>query len=239
MDMTARAAALRDLLAQLGVLQDPQLLKDLERALAERAVEGGDQTRKMLDLAQKAERGAQKAELAPEVRDALKNLSFELIKDAEDQQASAQSPDAKGSKASEQGSAGQPTAGSEMSQGNIQFSRDSAAGGSSGVVMLAGQSGQMGDPSAGAGPGQDSSRRGDGHTLELEQALRRETVEASKDVAGENVTTEVRRKTEQGQASTAFTHGASGTFDRSHAAAPPIVPETRRAQVQSYFIRKQ
>jgi hypothetical protein len=74
---------------------------------------------------------------------------------------------------------------------------------------------------------------------DFEQALRRETVDASADTPGANVLSEVRRKTEHGQATVAFSHSASGPSDASRAAAPPAVPEGRRASVQTYFTRKQ
>ena len=35
-----------------------------------------------------------------------------------------------------------------------------------------------------------------------------------------------------------LTRGGAAEFDRSRAAAPPPVPEARRSDVQSYFIRK-
>jgi hypothetical protein len=51
--------------------------------------------------------------------------------------------------------------------------------------------------------------------------------------------TEARRKTERGEATAAFTGGAAATFDGARASAPPPVPETRRAGIQTYFTRKQ
>jgi hypothetical protein len=74
---------------------------------------------------------------------------------------------------------------------------------------------------------------------ELEAALRRETVEASMDNSGDNVQTEARRKTEHGQATVTYAQSAAGAVDRGRAVAPPPVPESRRAAVQTYFIRKQ
>jgi hypothetical protein len=63
-------------------------------------------------------------------------------------------------------------------------------------------------------------------------------VEASQDSPGENVDTEIRRKTEHGNATVTFTGSASGNFDRTRAAAAPPVPEARRSGVQTYFVRK-
>jgi hypothetical protein len=63
-------------------------------------------------------------------------------------------------------------------------------------------------------------------------------VEAAQDNAGDNIDTEIRRKSEEGSSQIAFTQGAAGQFDKSRAAAPPPVPEARRSGVQSYFVRK-
>ena len=72
----------------------------------------------------------------------------------------------------------------------------------------------------------------------LAAAFKQEMVEASQDNPGDNVETEIRRKTEQGSSKVGFTQGAAGQFDKSRAAAPPPVPEARRSGVQSYFVRK-
>ena len=82
-------------------------------------------------------------------------------------------------------------------------------------------------------------KNGGGKFSAIEQALKRELIEAASDQLGDNVTTEIHKKTEQGRATASFTHAAAATFDRGHASAPPPVPEARRAQVQTYFIRKQ
>ena len=63
-------------------------------------------------------------------------------------------------------------------------------------------------------------------------------IEANKDHDGANVDSEVRRKTEQGQASVTFTRGSSVKSDKSRAEAPAPVPEARRTNVQRYFTRK-
>jgi hypothetical protein len=75
--------------------------------------------------------------------------------------------------------------------------------------------------------------------MALAAAFSHETVEASQDNPGDNVETDVRRKTEQGTSAVAFTRGAAGQFDKSRASAPPPVPEARRSSVQTYFVRKQ
>jgi hypothetical protein len=72
---------------------------------------------------------------------------------------------------------------------------------------------------------------------DLAAALRKETVEAHQDAAGENIPTDIRRKTERATATVAYVATAPANFDRSRATAPPAVPESRRAAVKTYFIR--
>ena len=106
-------------------------------------------------------------------------------------------------------------------------------------MMMSSQMGPKGDPSAGfGGAGNSGEAPKNGTMAGVQQALRKETVEASEDTTGENVLSETRRKTEHGQATVPFSHSASGTSDRSKASAPPAVPEDRRSAVQNYFTRK-
>ena len=77
-----------------------------------------------------------------------------------------------------------------------------------------------------------------GAAAALAAAFKQEIVEASQDNPGDNIDTEVRRKSEQGTSTVGFTHGAAGQFDKSRAPAPPPVPEARRNGVQSYFVEK-
>jgi hypothetical protein len=87
--------------------------------------------------------------------------------------------------------------------------------------------------------GGSADRNGGGRFVDLGAALRRETIEASADLKGENVLTEQRRKTEHADAATAYSHAAAQPAERGGSTAPPPVPESRRAAVKSYFIRKQ
>ena len=73
----------------------------------------------------------------------------------------------------------------------------------------------------------------------ISKALRHEIIEANEDDVSGDVHTAERRKTERGRAAATFTGSASGTFDATRASAPPPVPETRRAGIQTYFSRKQ
>jgi hypothetical protein len=239
-EMNTKAAELRDLLDRLGLFSDPEKLKDLEQALREPAEDAPDQIKKMLEMAKNADRAANVAALPPDVRDALKNLSLQLMEDA--QEGGEQTATAQQKSSSDVGkdAAGNNASGSDLNQASIQFSRDQGANAGAGMMMLAPQSPEQGTGmQSGPGGGTDQMRTGRGSLLALEQALRRETVEASKDIAGDNVTADVRRKTEHSQAGSAFTHAAAVKSDKGGAAAPPEVPEARRSQVQSYFIRKQ
>jgi hypothetical protein len=93
-------------------------------------------------------------------------------------------------------------------------------------------------PGMGAG-GASSSPNGGGTMPEITSALRHEVIEAHEDDVSGDVHSEERRKTEHGSAATTFTGSAAGRSDSSRAVAPPAVPESRRAGVQTYFTRKQ
>ena len=116
----------------------------------------------------------------------------------------------------------------------MQIARESGASAGAAQAMMTGAGAASTDPNPGQG-----AKNGGGKLTAIEQALKRELVEAASDQLGDNVTTEIHRKTEQGRATASFTHAAAATFDRGHASAPPPVPDARRAQVQTYFIRKQ
>src|SRR5262249_28139537 len=88
----------------------------------------------------------------------------------------------------------------------------------------------------GGGDGDDAHG---GSLADLGAALRRETVEAKTDTPGENVFTGVKRRTEHGDASVAYTHVQPGAAERGRSTAPPAVPDSRKAAVRGYFTRKQ
>jgi len=129
----------------------------------------------------------------------------------------------------------QPPSGGESAEASsMQIARESGASAGAAQAMMTGAGAASTDPNPGQG-----AKNGGGKLTAIEQALKRELVEAASDQLGDNVTTEIHRKTEQGRATASFTHAAAATFDRGHASAPPPVPDARRAQVQTYFIRKQ
>ena len=113
--------------------------------------------------------------------------------------------------------------------------------GAPGMMMLSSQQGPKGMQSSGGygGAGNSGPPPNGGAMPGIEQALKRETIEASTDTQGENVLSETRRQTERGQATVGFSHSAAVRSAPSAAEAAPPVPEGRRAAVQSYFTRKQ
>jgi hypothetical protein len=197
-----------------------------------------------MDLAGRAQRAADAKAASPDTRKALENLGAQLADAAiAEQQAANESQSAGGQspgKDAQAANAASSDAPPKLDQSSIQFSKDSEPGAGAGMMMMSQQMGPKGQPGAGFGGAGNSGKPPNGGVApELEQALRRETIEASDDTAGDNVLSETRRKTEHGQATVAFTHSAPGSSARSRAAAPPPVPEGRRAAVQNYFTRKQ
>lgn len=232
------AAEQRDLLAQLERLNTADALQELARALDPNAnVQTTAAAEVMKALAERAKRASETSAVSPEARQALATLAENLSEAARTlDTASKQPTDAMASKERQQGDAVQTNAGSDAEEMSVQVVKEADAGGGMGVIMMSDDNvSKNARPGSGVGGG---SSMGAGTKSELEAALRRETIEASADNPGENVMTEMRRKTEHGQAKVAYTHSASRTFDRSRAAAPPAVPEARRSGVQTYFIRK-
>jgi hypothetical protein len=99
-------------------------------------------------------------------------------------------------------------------------------------------SGPGGNQGNNCGPGSDPAECAK-EFASIAQALRKELIEASADMLGENVPTEdIRRKTEQGASALGFTRIAPpATAERSRAVSPPAVPDARRPLLFNYFIR--
>ena len=125
-----------------------------------------------------------------------------------------------------------------MQELSVQISRQADAGGAAGIMMMANPDDQGGGPPGAGVGGAGGDDQAAAAAAALAAAFKQEVVEASQDTPGDNVDTEIRRKTEQGSAKISFTQAATAQFDKSRAAAPPPVPEARRNGVQSYFIRK-
>jgi hypothetical protein len=93
-------------------------------------------------------------------------------------------------------------------------------------------------PGTGVGGG-STPTKGKGTMPEIAEALRHETIEANEDDVSGGLQTQERRKTEHGTAATLYTRGSAAAFENGRATVPPVVPESRRAGVQTYFARKQ
>jgi hypothetical protein len=240
-ERAATAAELRALLAQLSQLKDREALMELARTLdPNKDAKATLTSQEMKALAERAKRAADMKTLPPEIRNALEKLSESLKKTAESDPSSPKDPsEAVASKEQQEGQTGETSKGANVDESSIQSVKDAGAGAGAGMIMMSNEEAAMGgEPGLGVGGG-SAPNNGGGRMADIAQALRHETVEASTDNAGDNVLTDIRRKTEHGDATVNFTHSASRTFDRSRGAAPPAVPEARRQGVSTYFVRKQ
>jgi uncharacterized membrane protein len=221
-------AALLGTLKNLQSVQDPQALAALARALAANAAKLDDKA-VMKDL---ADRAARDADITPssDVKNALDQLAKKLS-DPESEMDSA---------GLEKSDEPQPNGGVDVA-GASQSMRDTSAIASMGMVAISKQDSAQTDapPGVGAGGSSSSTPNGGGVMPDIAEALRHEVVEAHEDDVSGDVHSDERRKTEHGNAATAFTHSAAGQSDGSRAVAPPTVPESRRAGLQTYFTRKQ
>ena len=223
----ARNAALLDALKSLQSIKDPQALAALAKAMAANAAKLGEQE-SIKDLADRAKRDASMTPPS-DVKDALDQLAKNLT-DQDTEMASA------GFEKSDQT---EPNGGVDLA-GTPQSVRDASAIAGIGMIAVSKQDSAQSDAPPGMGAGGTSSSPNGGGTMpEIATALRHEIIEAHEDDVSGDVHSEERRKTEHGSAATAFTGGTAGKSDSSRAVAPPAVPETRRAGVQTYFTRKQ
>jgi hypothetical protein len=235
------ATELRSLINRLNALRDAGRLKDLARAMAPAGGRSDEPSKEMTAIADRAQKAAQMPSVAPDVRDTLQKVAEDMTDAAK----AAQPPNPNASetttaKNAQKSDTAPGKKGSDVDEASITSISEAEAGGGAGIIMMGAKDDASGRSSPGIGLGGGSDRRTDaGRMADLEAALRRETIEASTDNGGQNVQTEARRKTEHGQATVTYVHSAPGTFDRGRAVAPPPVPESRRAAVQTYFIRPQ
>jgi hypothetical protein len=226
---------LRELLNKLA--RDPELLAKLAKALAAADPQKGPTAKELKELAERARRAADMAAMSQDMREALEKMADEA-ESAEAQESANEEGQPVSSEGPQQGDTGESNAASSMQELSVQMARQANPGGGAGIMMMSnpGEKGS-GPPGAGVG-GSGSEETAAAAAAALAEAFKQEVVEASQDNPGDNIDTEVRRKSEQGSSKVSFTHGAAGQFDKSRAAAPPPVPEARRNGVQSYFIRK-
>jgi hypothetical protein len=234
------ADEVRDLIAKLQ-----ELAKDPSKQASPAAANAAQKPATEADIkafAERAKKASESTSLEPEVRDALADMS-NMLHDA-DQNANAMSARDPQDAAAAKESAGEAqqskTAGGKQDASASAQSVKEAAGGSAAGIMMMTADDASSSREGGLGLGGGSAdKNGGGHLVDLGAALRKETIEASVDLKGENVLTEERRKTEHADAATAYSHAAAQPAERGRSTAPPPVPESRRAAVKSYFIRKQ
>ena len=232
----ASSEELRELLNKLA--QDPELLAKLAKALAAADPLKGPTARELKELAERARKAAETAAMSQDLREALEKMAEAAESDEAQESASNEEGEPMSSEGPQDGESGQSNAAGSMQELSVQMARQADPGGGAGIMMMSnpGEKGS-GPPGSGVG-GSGSDESSAAAAAALAAAFKQEVVEASQDNAGDNIDTEIRRKSEQGSSKIGFTHSAAGQFDKSRAAAPPPVPEARRNGVQSYFIRK-
>jgi hypothetical protein len=240
---TDKAIDIWNMFAALNSDIDPDKLKELAKAMDPTKRANAQQAAKKLnEMAGRSLKAADVNELPADMRQALEDLGMQLSQAADAEQRAA-SDSAKNASASTDGPANQASADAppSLDQASFQMAKESNAAAGAGMMMMAPQLGPRGNPSQGGfgGGGNSGPPPNNGSLAALTQALRKETVEASADTAGENVLSETRRKTEHGQATVGFTRGDAVGAGPSRASAPPPVPEDRRGTVQTYFTRTQ
>ena len=229
------AAQMRDLIDRLQQMRDRETLTDLAEAMnSDRTVKGAEALKQ---LGERAKRAAAGTDASREARTALEELARKLSEAAEAEEAAASAA----SESLEDPAATPGDAGATSKDGGAVRTLSEAPGSAdgAGTVVMSRDAAQPGTAAPGFGIGGASGAAGpEGTAAGMSAALRQELVEASKDTAGTNVHTEVRRKTEQGEATAAFTQGTAARADRTRSAAPDRVPEGRQSNIRRYFNRK-
>jgi hypothetical protein len=226
---------LRELLNKLAA--DPDLLAKLAKALAATDPQKAPTAKQLKDLAERARRAAETSAMSQDMREAMEKMAEEAEAAGAEVAENTEDGEPTTSDGAEKGESGKNSA-SSMQDLSVQLSRQADAGGGAGLMMMSSPDQQGGGPPGSGVGGAGGDEQAAAAAAALAAAFKQEVVEASQDNPGDNVDTEIRRKTEQGNSKVGFTQGAAGQFDKSRAAAPPPVPEARRSGVQSYFVRK-
>jgi hypothetical protein len=241
-------------MAEATLAELRELMKDIDPELAAKLAELAKQAAEAGEMAEGGEKPPDamaadaaknpNAGLPEDVRWAVDDLAERLANASRERQTNPDNPAASEDTA-ETGAGSEQAATSEAStDSQMKLSREAASDPGAGKMMMAGAGamGAMGGDSQPGAGGNNGARTGNQpDPLSIAQALRQETVEASQDTQGKNVEKEdIRRKTEQGEATVGFSRAAPpSTVDRSRAQAPPVVPDARRALLLNYFIRQQ
>jgi hypothetical protein len=234
------SAELRELIAGLGKLQDREALKELAKRLESNQRAASDQSsEQMKTLAARAKHAAESKAASREFREAMEDLSRNLTDAAAEEALTEDQDGAVTSSERPQPGEGGAASAAAIDEAMIQSVKEAAPSAAGSGMIAMSNDAATAAATPGFGVGGSGSSAGEARPTDLARALRQEIVEASTDTAGANVNAPVRRKTEEGHATAAFTRTASGRSDRSRAAAPPEVPESRRIDVQRYFTRQQ
>jgi hypothetical protein len=240
-DMREIAADQRRLIAGIEALRAAGRLADLAHALAPASRARKDSpAAEVTALAERIRAAARRPNVAPEVREALEKVSETLSEDGGKLGSPKEpSPNAGGSRDSS-GDLVRGRGRGAVDESTIQSLRESDAGaGATGTMTSKGDGDVSKKTSPGLGLGGGSDREHEASRIAgLEAVLRRATIEADTEGAGQTLQSDARHNTDRGEATAAYTHAVAGAFDRGHAVAPPAVPEGRRAAVQGYFLRK-
>ena len=227
------AAEIKQLFAQLDKLRAQQGAK----AEKKDGKPGAPSESDLKALAERAKRASENTDNDPRVRDQLAEMAEKLsepgAQNAENKEpadANQEGPQPSNETAKASSSAGDAPAGAQ----SVKEASGSAA---AGIVMMTSDGG--GKEASFAVPGGQGIAAGRGQMPDLAAALRKETVESAQDDEGEKNVTGERRQTERGAATAAYAHTAVAPAGRGRSAAPPVVPESRRPALRSYFIRKQ
>lgn len=233
---------------ELTAAEMQQLFSQLDKLRAEQGAKGAKKDGKdgktdppseaaLKALAERAKRASENTDNDPKVRDQLAEMAEKLsepgAQNAENKERDAhqEEPQPANDIAKSSSSSGDAPAGAQ----SVKEASGSAA---VGVVMMTNNGGGGKEASFAVAGGQGIAA-GRGQMPDLAAALRKETVESAQDTEGEKDVAGERRQTERGTATAAYAHTAAAPAGRGRSAAPPVVPESRRPALRSYFIRKQ
>lgn len=196
-----------------------------------------DPDAKVNALAEKAEKAAANAQLPQDMKWSLQDLAEKLQKASKPSQKQDTGDPARetGAGAKDKDAA---NGGAKSQEAGVQMTRNAGADSQSNQMMATSSpldALMKVDPKGNDGGG---PKNGAFKPLDL-AALKKETIQADADSQGANVLADMRRKSEQSHSTMSFTRVAPlTTYDKSHATAPPPPPDSLRALVKQYFIRK-
>jgi polyhydroxyalkanoate synthesis regulator phasin len=184
------------------------------------------------ELAKKVAKAANEGELPQDLKWSLQDLAAKLNQAARPEGGSPEQQ-AKGD-SQQMSSDGKPPDGAQSA---MQMTKSSGADAQSTQVLTtnAPMNGAKVD-ARGQQQADQKARTADAYGL---SAMKKETIEANEDSQGENILSEMRRKSEQSRSKIGFSHVAPlATYDKSRAVAPPAPPDALLPLIRQYFIRR-